>query len=497
MQQLLLILQMYRKEIIVATLALLANAPVLYYRFPYLNLTPDCFYVKGKTLQVLQGYIYIDPVSGYNTLHPPFYHMVLALFIQAGISFNTLLVIISIINLTGLFIFTYLIIRNLYNNLTALGTCCLLLFISEFMGAREVLLPVSFYFSLNFFLAGIYFLVTAKKTLWHQYGTFILWGIAFLISPIYGIFIICYFVYRILMNFGRATLLSILVFFITISPIFYQYYKVSSQGLGKAITFAFWRGWPDLPWIGDVITSFLSPTYHAIGNIPSLVALSIYIAYIVIAVRSRRLYWLVPLTFIAYLLTSYHFSMFYATRIHMILSIFIVAHVLSYLFRLNKFRILVWSSVAIVSVYSFYHHYANLAQDYEQEAKLYFNYNKACSILKDRCTPLFTPGERVLARKSSYLWYLLPNFPVHSLGAYRTLDYFQVSHVIAKTFEADYQSLLQCSDSLKINAYCEKYSIEKAFFTIGEIELPVFGYISKHWELLYHDGFFAVYRRQN
>ena len=158
--------------------------PMFYYGFPFYESSPDMAYVKAKVLQVLTGNIFTDPISGYDTLHPPMYHILIAPLKAIGLSFRVILILVSIFTVTLTIVFAYKVLVILFDRPTALLTCLLILFINYFMGCRGILLASSFYFSVPFYLAGLWLYLISEKFLKLTIISSLLWGITFFVSSV-------------------------------------------------------------------------------------------------------------------------------------------------------------------------------------------------------------------------------------------------------------------------------------------------------------------------
>ena len=104
-----------RNALLLTVLAATLLGPLLYYRAPLYESAPDIFYVKAKVLQVLQGGIFIDPVSGYASMHPPYYHLFLAMLKAIGFDLNTILMAASIFIVATTIYFVFKIIKQVLN----------------------------------------------------------------------------------------------------------------------------------------------------------------------------------------------------------------------------------------------------------------------------------------------------------------------------------------------------------------------------------------------
>ncbi len=70
----------YKKEPFLIALALILAVPVPYHGLPLYFFMPDIQFVKAKILHVMEGSLYADPATGFPTLHPPYYHLLLSFF---------------------------------------------------------------------------------------------------------------------------------------------------------------------------------------------------------------------------------------------------------------------------------------------------------------------------------------------------------------------------------------------------------------------------------
>jgi hypothetical protein len=233
----------FSHELILGLLVLVIVGPTLYYRMPFVPFSPDILYVKAKVLWVLRGDIFTDPITGLVTMHPPFYHLFLAPFVAAGIDINLVMALTTVFIVALIFFFTYKIIADQYDRDTAFWTCVMLPFIYQFMGPRNILLATSYNFSIPFYLAGLWLYLDATTSKRTTVAAGVLWGLTFLISPVYVFLIGLTFLYEAIIGrrFKRFFIISG-TFAVTLIPFYVQMYVVYSKGLGGAATFALWRG---------------------------------------------------------------------------------------------------------------------------------------------------------------------------------------------------------------------------------------------------------------
>ena len=100
---------------ILMLLILAAIAPMFYYGTPFYESNPDIAYVKAKVLHVMEGNIFTDPISGYDTLHPPMYHIFIVPLKAIGLSFRIILIMVSIFNVSLTVFFAFKILAHLFD----------------------------------------------------------------------------------------------------------------------------------------------------------------------------------------------------------------------------------------------------------------------------------------------------------------------------------------------------------------------------------------------
>jgi hypothetical protein len=122
-------INLYWRELVLLLFMVLIISPVLIrHDLLYIG-TPDLQYVKAKALRVATGDIFIDPISGYPTFHPPLYHIFLAFWVKLSVPIDTILLILSLLNHCWLILLTYLIIRRVFNPDIAFFTALFIPFI--------------------------------------------------------------------------------------------------------------------------------------------------------------------------------------------------------------------------------------------------------------------------------------------------------------------------------------------------------------------------------
>lgn len=155
---------------------------------PYIG-TPDIQYVKGKVLQILDGNLFTDPITGIMNFHPPIYHAFLAFCVTAGIDIDSLLILLSVLNLWLLIFMSFLVVLRVFDIIVGFLTALIIPFLFTYLGPNYFFLATAFYFSVPLFLGGLYFYLSDEGRSRNCVIAAILWGMAFLISPVY-VFII-------------------------------------------------------------------------------------------------------------------------------------------------------------------------------------------------------------------------------------------------------------------------------------------------------------------
>ena len=486
----------YWKEILLALVVLAVIAPLFYYGTPFYISSPDICYVKAKVLHVLEGDIFADPVSGYDTLHPPLYHIFLGFFKVFGLSLDTILILVTIFNVSLLFIFTFKIIEYVYDRAVAFLTSLLLLFIVEYMGCTGILLATSFYFSVSFYLCGLWLYLKSEKSLKLSIMASVFWGLTFFISPVYVFLLGLTFLYELLIaRRYKRFLVMAAAFLVTISPYIIEAVHIYTSDLWGSAVFTFWRGVPDAAWWKGLCLEFISPTKGAWLSIPSAIHILFLLIAVAAIVRQRKVHWYIPVAALAYFLTSYHFSTQYAIRIHLFLSIFIVAVALDGLRRLKINKYILMAPVLAVMFFSLYAHYIHTSSYYRKERSTFEPYRVSGEALWASLDRHLVKGRYIFCTKDVYRYYIMTHFPAHSLGAYRTLEYFQLNSRIAEMLDNDYHAVINSVDYNFIESIADKYNIEAAIISGSDWQAPLFQVIAQLWTPVYEDEYFVIYKR--
>jgi hypothetical protein len=490
------VLNRHNRKIWPTTLVLIILGPIFYYFEPWLNFSPDILYVKAKVFQILQGGVFTDPITGYNTFHPPFYHLFLAPFTVIGLSLETVLILITISNISLMFFFIFKVVEGSFDSETGFYTCLMIPFIVSCMGRGEILLASSFYFSVPFYLAGLWLYLKPEKSIRLAIVASGLWGIAFLVSPVYVFLLGLTFFYDFLvLNQRRRLLIMVATFLVTIAPFIIQGIYIYSQDLWGSSAFSIWRGFPDMHWWSSLVIRFISPSMGRLEIISSILHAVILITAIFIFIREKKIFWFIPILLLAYLLTFYHFSGQYASRIQIFLSVFVTAGVIHRFAQTLKNKNILVLTLSLVLIFSVIKHYAVAVPTYkigeENRANLMLGGGKLYKVMDS----YLVKNKYIFCTKFTHRWHILGRFPAHSLGAWRTMDYYQLNDRIAEMLETDYQAAFNSTDYELIKGIADKYDIDRALFSGDDENLPLSQTLLKRWQLVYADEYFYILSR--
>jgi len=486
-------LRFRKKEIILGALAIILVGPLLYRMLPAYLPAPDILYVKAKVIQVWIGNIYADPITGYDTMHPPLYYILLALIGAVGFEINAGLIIITIFNVSLLLFFAFKVVEVAFDRTTGFYTALMIPFIVEFMGCRDILLATSFHTSLPIYLAGIWIYFKSEKSMPMSALASFLWGIAFLLSPVWVFLPGLTFLYEALIKRRpKKMLIMSAAFLLTIIPFFVQAIYIHSKGLWGARVFSWWRGIPELAWHWGVIVEFISPIKNELTAVPAVIHLFILFAATAVIIRKKRIHWFMTLSLIAYFLTFYHFSSQYAVRIQVVLSIFVLATAISGMRQLTINRYIWIIPVVTIVAFTLHYHYSKTIIDYFSESNQYMEYRKAGAEFWQNIPKHIEEEEYIFCERDIYLRYVMPHFPAHALAAYKTMDYFQLKAELSDELFKDYIIVLNSNDYNIIDSIANKYGISAAVAANRNMELPLFNTLAKHWKQVYRDKYFSI-----
>jgi hypothetical protein len=457
--------------------------------------SPDILYVKAKVLQVSLGHLFADPITGLPTMHPPWYHALLGLLGSFGIGIDTALLLATIWTVAGTVTFSFLVIRSVYGFQAAIGTIFALPFVIQFMGPQNFLLPSSFYVSLPLFLCGWWLLTMKTTTKSGPAIAAISLAAAFLISPIYLfaiIFLLLISAKQLLRSGNFWTFLFLLAF--CLIAFFVQTITVLRAGMWPKEAFSLWHGATQITDIRSFAANFLSPIRKQLLSIPALLHASLLGCFILVSLRNRGNFRYGLLLFAVYLLTYCFYGPQYGVRIQFLFSLVIVAAIAAYPKDIAA-RSLALVPLALLMILGWYSHLQEAIEvrrieettrpDYEHQGQGLWSYF-------ERFVP---PNTVVFASKDNYLQYIMPFFPVHALGAYRTLEYYQVPRDTAEQRDADYQRIISADQYPQLAEVAAKHDITTAVIGTDELRMNWAKLFVSHWSPVYADSFFVIVKR--
>jgi hypothetical protein len=487
----------YKKELLLIAFALILAAPVLYHGLPLYFFMPDIQFVKAKILHVMEGSLYADPVTGFPTLHPPYYHLLLSFFSRLGISMDILLLAVSTINICLIVLFSFLVLKRVFDEKAALFSTLMIPFVFPYMGPGYILLATSFYFSLPFFLAGLWLYLKPSSSSKLDIAASILWGMAFLFSPGYLFLIGFTFLYELLFRKNRRRFAILAAgFLVTVVPFFIQSITIYNNNMGGTAAFSFWRGIPGPGWWRDFAANLLSPVEGDLTRWPTFMAAGLGLLGIIGIILTRHGHACVIIAAVAYCFTAYHFNAQYASRIQLFLSLFLVAYAIRLLMSFRVHRLATTGLILILVGAGAYCHIAKMWEISAAQNGEYIEFRDAVAELKENFNEYVESNAFVLATDYTYRTHIMPFFPVHGLIAYKSGEYFQLKTEIADEMLKDYHRLINNANIREIDHFCRKYDIRYAVAgEASDMSAPVFRTISLYWRLAYRDGHFRIYAK--
>jgi len=473
--------------------------PYLYFHTPQYFLSPDLMYVKAKALWVLNGHLYADPVTGIQTLHPPYYHLVLSLFTRMGLQVDNVLFVVSLVDVLLIGLFAYLALRKLFPPNIAAFTVLMIPFINRYMGSSYLFLASSFTFSLPIFLAGLWLFLREKTNIGISILTALLWGFAFLVSPGYLFLIGFAFVYDVYRRRDfRRFFIMVGTFVVAIIPFFYQAYVVLSfyaaNSLGQASTFAFWRGLPDFAWMGSLLQKIVAPGDRDFLDWHTALVIVVLAAATIGYLRSKNRHAFPIIALVAYLFTFYHFSVQYASRVLYIFSIFAMAYAVQWLVSRRKYRYPAYAAVALLVLFSTTDHIVRTVDYFAEREEPYTSFKYIEARVHPKLREYLRPGRFVLATKRGYRNFILPYFPARGLIGARSGEYYQLPAGLAEEMKNNHEVLIMSMNRDTINQLCTIYGIDYAVKFFYD-DVPVFRELDNWWQKVYSDKAMTIYRR--
>lgn len=477
--------------VIILIIPVLANGTLLYLG------TPDIQYIMGKVLWVMQGELYTDPVTGIVTFHPPIYHLLLSIPARLGIDIESILYFMSMLNVAAICLTIFLAANRITNRKMAFITALMTPFIVNFMGFGYIFLASAFNFSVPIFLLGLWHYFKPKAEPRNLIYASVLWGIAFIISPVYLFLIGFTLLYELIIrrDFKRFAYLTVPLL-ITLIPFYIQAYVVYRSGMTDATTFALWRGVPDWEWLRLLILFTLSPVMNEFSlwvlPVAALLLFGIYILS-----RARPLPAFPIIAAAAYIFTAYCFSHQYATRMYFFLSIFLIAYIVNYLLARIRVKAVAWAIIAVIFGSGVYSHFEITHKLYTLQDQRLPPYRIMRASLTSGLKNLIKPGDTILATEETYRFFILPVFPVHGLIAYKSGEYFQLGKKAADKILNDYNRLIGAGDISLVNSICDAYDINTCVIRFtSEMDMPGYKAIAQNWTPVFEDRYCRIYQRQ-
>ncbi|MEE9443735.1 MAG: hypothetical protein V3V99_13815 [candidate division Zixibacteria bacterium] len=487
----------YTHEVFLGLIIIVIVGPLLIFQSPPYFHTPDIQYVKAKTLAVMSGNLYDDPVTGFPSFHPPYYHLFLSWLASIGISLEIIPLIMAMINVCLLLIFSYLMLCRIFDKTTALLTTAMIPYINQYMGPGNIFLATAFYFSLPIFIAGLWVYLREKQTVLTRALTGFLLGLSFIISPVYLFVVGFLFIYEIIWKRQWSQIVILIgVFLISIIPFLIHTYTISSYQMAGTSAFSFWRGWPDWEWFQTFIGYLLYPADGKISHWQVLITLAIFVIGIIGIRKSRSTHFLIYIFLTAYLFTSYHYNAYqYGPRIFFFFGLLVTGYLIRHLRDFINIKMV---SLGIITAFilfgigeHLYRSYINL----ENEKVNYLNYRQIGRGLKDNLPDFVAVNDYILASTLTYRNFIMPYFPVRALVAHHSGEYFQLNSRIADEMLRDYNDFMAAGKPELVDLICRKYNIKIAVIGGRDVNQNGFKTIMEHWEKVYEDQTFKIFRK--
>lgn len=488
----------YAHEIFLGLIIIIIVGPLLIFQSPPYFHTPDIQYVKAKTLAVMNGNLYNDPVTGYPSFHPPFYHLFLSWLVSIGVSLEIIPLIMALINSCLLIVFSFLMLAKIFDRTTSLLTTAMIAYINQYMGPGHLFLATAFYFSMPIFMAGLWIYLKSKQTIITRIVTGLLWGLSFIISPVYLFVIGFIFLYEIIWRRQWSQIaILICVFLVSIIPFLIQAFTIYNYQMAGTSAFSFWRGWPDLDWFQIFFGYLLYPVDGHINHWQVILTIIIFIAGLISIRKSHSPHFLIFIFGAAYLFTSYHYNPHqYGPRIFFFLGLLITGYMIKYLRNIIKVKVIAGWLIAALLLTAMGEHLYRSYINLEKERTNYTNYQQIGRGLKDNFGKFIETDEYILASSLTYRNFIMPYFPVRALVAHQSGEYFQLNSVIADEMLKDYNEFMAAGRPELVDLICRKYNIKIAVIGGRDVNERGFKTIMEHWDMVYEDPTFKIYRKK-
>ena len=486
----------YGPLLLILLYSLVITAPIFYYGHPQFFNSPDLLYVQAKTLRVAQGDIFQDPVTGFPTFHPPFYHLFLAGPYLLGFGIEKILMVVTWFNIFATAFFTYLVLRRKFSQPVALAVPLFMPFVHDYLGPGLLLLASSYYFAVPFYLAGLWLYLKDERPLSYNLLIAVLWGLAFLISPVFIFLIGFTFIYELLFKAHRYhTLAMIVLFGIILIPFYIQAWYIYGTALGGTGAFSFWRGFPNWLWIRNNAVLSIFPVTIKMHWWHFIIGTAVWLWGLYALWKNRPIVRYFFICLLAYILTSYHFNFQYATRIKSFLLIFILAYGFKTFFDLKisaRLKIIVTAVLILIAWGD--HMYFNVSLN-EEARDVRSDMIKRRSDAINNLGPYLDRDRYVIATEKTYRFYLMPYYPVYGLMAYTSGEYYQLKKELSDEMKNDYSLLISTDDDRIIDEICRKYRMDTAVLCRYEPPTLFTLTVAEKWDNVYSGPSFMVYKK--
>lgn len=480
--------------IVLSSIIIIVVFPILLNSLPLYYFHPDVQYVKAKVLRVMEGDLFEDPVTGYPSFHPPYYHLFLSLWVRIGINLDILLLTISCFNVILVIMISYLILRELTNPVAALLATSIIPFIYNYMGPGHLLLATSYYFSIPFFLIGLLLYLQSKNSSYKYSSVGFLWGLSFLFSSIYIFVIIFTFLYELFWKRNyRSLFLMYLIFGLTVSPFYWQTWKIVSAGMSDTSAFAIWRGIPGWDYLIDFFKMLAAPASGYVIDWRFGISIFLFLSGLAGIIKRKGAHPILLIVSIALIITAYHFDPKYAGRIFLIAVLFLTAYAAEFWLKLPYLRTAGLAILISIAAYGLIDNHVRNDEIIKANVKVYDYHRTVGKGLWENLTRYMDSDSFLLASEATYRHYIMAYIPVHALMAYKTGEYFQLNTEIADRLQLDYERLMSARDLGLIEQTCQIYKIKTAVVGNRDKAIPAFQLIEKVWTPVYQDSYFSIY----
>jgi hypothetical protein len=149
----------------------------------------------------------------------------------------------------------------------------------------------------------------------------------------------------------------------------------------------------------------------------------------------------------------------------------------------------------VLSAAALFYHIYNANHIFSTETALFRNVTQQGRGLWQNMGSHLKEGEYVFCVKPIYRVYVMPFYLVHALGAYKSMEYFQLNPRVATEIDNDYETALKSDDLETIERIASKYGITAAIVSGNEAKTPLFRTLLKAWTCVYQDNCFVILRK--